>query len=91
MVSQRIIPEAGPGCPRSQLQAELGRAQRALETAERCFLEAALEVADGLPEVPSPIAWHLGFHRRRVAALERALRELDTRTSEARDAAPACA
>ncbi|MEY3160385.1 MAG: hypothetical protein RIT25_376 [Planctomycetota bacterium] len=91
MVSPRIASHDLYGCPRSQLLTELGRAQRALATAERCFLEAALEVADGLPEVPSPVAWHLGFHRRRVAALERALRELDTRTTEGCDAEPACA
>jgi len=90
MVPPRIA-SSSTDCPRSQLLAELGRAQRALNTAERCFLEAALEVADGMPEVPSPISWHLGFHRRRVAALERALHELDSRTSETRDAEPACA
>lgn len=91
MVSPRIASHDHLGCPRSELLSELSRAQRALATAESCFLEAALEVADGLPEVPSPIAWHLGFHRRRVAALERALHELDTRTTEPRDAEPACA
>lgn len=74
MVNPSEVRSSGPD-PDVAMQRELERAECGLRTSERRFLEVCLDLGED-SEIPAAVTWQFDFHRRWVAALQRARADL---------------
>jgi hypothetical protein len=79
VMNDQTFDPAGPSDSAEQLRIELMRASAELRVWQDLFFEQCLDVGDGElgNDVDPGIRWQFGFHQRRVAALQRALDDLE--------------